>query len=1076
MNCGCRTMVAACVLFCAHTANAERATLIVADSVVVVDSLRVLPDTDSLFFHEQRLAPGVDYTLGGAPLTLRYFRYQSGQTDTLELRYRRWPSWLTRQWGNPAPEPVASSHQIATPSIPPTMQLPGENSGSIQISGAKTFRVTSGSGVGSAFGQSLDVGISGELSPGVRLEGAVSDRGYDPINGYANSRLDEFDRLRLRMSSARFVGQAGDISLVALSPLTRTRDVSGGSAKLSYPGFTVFGVASRPRGKFQSAKLSGIDGFQGPYQPTGSLVAIVPGSDEVWLDGRKMERGPDKDYTVDYPSGRITFGVTRPIDSRSRIEIDYEPGGTAYRQELLLGGAEVRSRDSSRSLAFAFTREGDDKDRPLFELSNEQIATLTQGNDSEIAVSGVVADTNGAWRVLSDSLPDTVWLYVGVGNGDFAVRFSYVGSGQGAYQYLGNDQYQFVGTDKGDYNPIVLLQPARRVESARAMARFPLLPKGSASADVRFSKRSFNLWNPSGGSSDGSYHNLSLKQAWSWHGRESQVGLSREYLDSRYSSLDRIDQPDLLRTFLAPVPLQWNGHRLRHTADLAFAILPTLTVSPSYSRASFGSSFTSESYGSEITYSPVQQLKLLGNWRETDASLHAQSGDKQGNGRTVTGRADYSIGRMGATTEFEYDRRTHDYADTSNGTKYLRGNLALRADQSSVSYEGYREDSLVQNWRRNLTRHRVGLSSGKSLGNWRVDGTVTHQWLDYSDRAERSFLGRLLIGLNDQRRHLGMSGSYLLSDERRNARGYTYLQVDPGRGNFRYENGRYIADPFGDYIRLEEILSDIQRVRRGEKTFRLDKQARIYQLSAGSKISEELLADGSRPWWWVVPFLPGDAGRYLSYERRYDGDLRVIPWNGLYAISMSISQSNESRLVAQQDRKRTDFRMRATLRQPYENWILEQGGERFNSGRDQFFGDAGKSSGWRGFVGAKGSFDASGLAIEAGIRSATGNSDNSNEQEKSRQFAIKSGGRISFEKRGEIRLDTELYRQTLTSEAGVASTLLTDDHEGNRGLLWTFTVNYGFSRAVKLSVALNGRYSDNRSGRLFARSEMKAEF
>lgn len=1069
-------VVAAFVLLCAQSVAAERAVLIVADSVIAVDSLRILPNSDSLFFHEQRLTPGIDYTLGGAPPTLRYFRYRSGHIDTLELRYRRWPSWLSNSWGNSAPEPVAANNQIPTPSIPPAMQLPGESSGSMQISGAKTFRVTSGPGVGSAFGQSLDVGITGELSPGVRLDGAVSDRGYDPINGYANSRLDEFDRLRLRLTSARFIGQAGDISLVGLSPLVRTRDVSGGSAKLSYSEFSVFGVASRPRGKFQSAKLNGIDGFQGPYQPTGSLVAIVPGSDEVWLDGQQMERGPDKDYMVDYPSGRITFGVTRPIDSRSRIEIDYEPAGTAYRQELLLGGTEIKSRDSSRSLAFAFSREGDDKDRPLFELSSEQIAALTLSSDSVIAVSGVVADTNGAWRVLSDSLPDTVWQYVGAGNGDYAVRFSYVGSKHGEYQYLGNDQYQFVGVNNGDYNPVVLLQPARRVETARALGRCPLLPKGEALADVRFSKTEFNLWNPSGGSSDGSYHNLSLTQGWDWHGGGNQIRLEREYLDSRYTSLDRIDRPDLLRTYLAPASLQWNGHRLRHTADLGLAVSPNLKFSPSYSRATWGSSFTSASYGSELTYSPTKHLKLLGNWREIDATIHAQSGDRQGDGRTLTGKVDYGVGRNGIVSEVEYDRRINNYSDSASGTRYVRGSVALRADKRSVSYEGYREDSLVVNWRRNLTRHRVSISSGKSVGNWRADGTVTHQWLEYNDRAERSFLGRLLIGLNDQRRHLGISSSYLLSDERRNARGYTYLQVDPGRGNVRYENGRYIADPFGDYIRLEEILSDFQRVRRGEKTFRLDKQARLYQLSANSTISEELLADGSRPWCWVVPFLPGKGSEYLAYERRYDADLRLVPWRSLYALSLSLSHNKESRLIAQEDRNRTDFRIRATIRQPYNHWILEQGGERFSSGRDQFYGDAGKSSGWRGFVGAKGSFDASGVAIEAGIRSANGNADNSSTEEGSRLYTVKSGGRLSLQKKGEVKLDAELYRQTLAGVSGVASTLLTDNHDGRRGLLWTFAVNYGLSRAVKLSLALNGRYSDNRAGRLFARSEMKAEF
>ncbi len=1052
------------------------AHLVIRDSIVAVDSLRIVVGTDSVYLQGELLRRGVDYSFEGVPLCLRYHKYEPERVDTLTLVYRRWPVWLAKSWGTPIVPANVEASVIPRPSVVAERPQSENPASSIAISGAKTFRVTSGPGVGSAFGQSLDLGIAGELSPGVRIDGAISDRGYDPINGYANSRLDEYDRLRLRVSSQHFVGQAGDISLKELSPLIRPRDVSGGSALVHGGRVSVFGVASRPRGRFQSVKLDGSDGFQGPYQPTGAIVAIVPGSDEVWLDGRKLERGADRDYTIDYPTGRVTFSVTRPIDSRSRIEIDFEPAGTPYRQEFFAGGVAVSSRDSLRTLAIAFTREGDDKDRPLTDISTAEQSALAQSGDSITQSSGVTLDSLGAYRLLPDSLPDTVWQYVGVGNGEHAVRFSFVGAQRGTYRYVGNDQYLFVGAGLGDYDPVVLLYSARRIESIRALSQTTLWKNATATADLRFSRTNFNLWNRNARTLDGSYHDAAIVQTWHGANSDNSLRLHRQYLESAYSATDRINEPDLERLFFVPSGLVWSGHRERHDADLSTAVTSKLKLTPYWSQAKFGSQFSSQRYGGGAVYRPVPSWVISTQWQEIKADFDTLSQSRRGSGRNLAGTATFTEGKYGVSTELEYDRRANDYRVNGNGTTYYRGFLGVGISGSRFTYEAYVEDTLAGTWQENLKRHRVSASTSGSFGNWRTDITATHQWLNQQSGKERSFLGRFQIGLDDQRRHLSLSSGYLLSDERRNARGFTYLKVDPGRGNYRYEDGRYIADPFGDYLRVEELLSQTDRVRRGEKTFRLDKQGSGYQLSASSRIIEELLADGSRPWWWITPFLSDEGASYLSYERQYQGDARLIQWQNLYALTLSVAASRESRALVSENRVRTDLRVRTTVRQPTGKWILEQGAERFESRRDQFYGDAGKSDGWRASVGAKGNFDATGVSFEIGYRRAQGNADNSETREISRLFSLKTGGRQTFQKRGEIKLDTELYRQSFGGLTGYASTLLTDNHDGTRGLLWTLSANYGLSRTVKFTLALNGRYSDNRAGRLFARSEMTAAF
>lgn len=1042
---------------------------------ISVDSLHIIVGTESIFLNNHLLVRGTDYSIDSIPSTLTLFHYQPGEHDTLLLTFTKWPQWLTRTWGQPLVDPTATASRIPTPPQFEVADRPTQ-SGAIRISGAKSFRVTSGPGVGSAFGQSLDLGISGELAPGVLLSGAISDKGYDPINGFANSRLDEYDRLYLRLTSPRLVAQAGDISTKDLTPSVRTRDVSGGSVYLRFPTYSLFGIAARPRGRFQSLQLSGRDGFQGPYQPTGAVRSIVPGSEQVWLDGRLLERGANKDYTIDYPTGRITFGPSRPIDARSRIELDYEPVTTQYRQELLVAGGGIASRDSSRTLAVTLTSEGDDRDRSLTVLGPDDQNALANSGDTVVARSGVTADSLGAFRMVVDSLPDTVWQYVGNGNGDHTVRFSFVGANKGRYRYLGNDRYLFAGFARGDYEPIILLTPARRTETMQAVGMIRPITGGRIDADVRVSSTRNNLWNPDNPSVGGSFHSIAARQNWNWHGVENGLRISRQYIDASYASSVRLDEPDLSRTYLVPGVLTFAGHRIRHDVSLDLSPVRGLAIHPLFSRLEYAHRFSSDAYGTSVDWQARPRLKINGGWREVEARYYLSPRDGEGAGRTVYGHGAQTIGRYVLTADAEYDRRSNEYGDSATGVRYRREAIGLSRDRNSVSYERYREDSLLSSWRRNLTRHRLNATVEQSFGLWRADGLFTRQWLDFSDRTERSLLGRINIGMDDQRRRFAVAAGYTISEEQRNARGYTYLQVDPGRGNYRLDNGRYVADPFGDYLRIEELLSDVQRVRRGERTFRFSKSSEDFLIRGSSFINEELMIGGERAWWWAIPFASSESAPYLFYERRYEVESRAVKWQGVHLLNFSAADTRESRLIVDQSRVRRDVRFRVALREPLNRWSLEQGIERFTSDRDQFYGDAGRAEGWRGFVGATKLIEQGEISSELGYRRADGNSGNPAVVERSALIILKSGIRAAVVHRGELRLDSEIYSQTLSGVREYPSSILTDNHEGRRGVVWTVSARYGLSGTLRLNLTINGRHSDNRAGRLFARSEMTAEF
>ena len=154
------------------------------------------------------------------------------------------------------------------------------------------------------------------------------------------------------------------------------------------------------------------------------------------------------------------------------------------------------------------------------------------------------------------------------------------------------------------------------------------------------------------------------------------------------------------------------------------------------------------------------------------------------------------------------------------------------------------------------------------------------------------------------RQRLTVTADWLVSEEQRNARGITYLEVEQGLGDYVFENGEYVPDPDGNFIQVEELLSDVAPVKRGEKSFYFSKDWRVLLVSVRSDIEEELKADENRDVWWVLPFY-SDAGKdYLFFNRHYRADLRALPVRGFHAVNVQVTEETETREIAGASRER----------------------------------------------------------------------------------------------------------------------------------------------------------------------------
>ncbi len=341
--------------------------------------------------------------------------FQDG--DTLTVVYRTLPIALATAYGAaPAWAPPDSSADataryaaLALPALPAAIPVappatlsagvPGEPvaaSGGprLDITGSKSLVVETGNRQDATLRQSLDVSASGSLGGGAELTAVLSDRDAPIAGGGGTLDLDEIDRILVEVRHEHGTARLGDYALRQdLGRYGRFERLgSGAQLEGRFAGAEVTGSLAQSKGRFHSLRLTGQEGRQGPYPLTdesgAAPVAVVSGSETVWLDGVRLARGESADYSLDYGRGTLTFTPRRPIAAGARITIDYQIASTPYTR-LATRGAAIWAQGGWRLFGHAF-REVDDAARPasapLTEAERERLASAGDTADSALAL------------------------------------------------------------------------------------------------------------------------------------------------------------------------------------------------------------------------------------------------------------------------------------------------------------------------------------------------------------------------------------------------------------------------------------------------------------------------------------------------------------------------------------------------------------------------------------------------------------------------------------------------------------------------------------------------------------------
>ena len=328
-----------------------------------------------------------------------YFKdshYNNISNDSLELELEKtqYPRFLTKEYFYLDKKNIVSNndninklYKISSSNIQQKQSLFDglESSGSI----SRGFNI--GNNQNSVLNSELDLQISGKLNEKIYLKASIQDANI-PLqdNGYSQ-RLDEFDQIFIELISDDWQIRAGDIDLKNSNSYFGKfeKRIQGLNFSISpNDQVNIYGSGAIVKGQFKTSSFQGQNGNQGPYKLVGSrgelYVLVVSGSETVYINGSKLERGIDKDYTINYNAGEIIFNTTIPITGNTRVNVNYQVSKRNYSRFIAFSGVEL-NRDKI-NLNISFYNENDLKNQSLQQnLSDEQISILNQaGDDSSL--------------------------------------------------------------------------------------------------------------------------------------------------------------------------------------------------------------------------------------------------------------------------------------------------------------------------------------------------------------------------------------------------------------------------------------------------------------------------------------------------------------------------------------------------------------------------------------------------------------------------------------------------------------------------------------------------------------------
>ncbi|MFB9056043.1 hypothetical protein ACFFU9_04740 [Mariniflexile ostreae] len=517
-----------------HTSN-YRIKKVALKDTIFVENVSI----NSSFFKIQRKDQSVvDTTLYTIDFSKAILTFKKNvASDSILIHYLRFPDFLTKTYQQLDETIIVDNtsntqnlYKLSQPNISKnTIPFDG-----LTTSGSISRGVTVGNNQNSVLNSELDLQITGKLNDRVSLRASIQDANIPLQESGYSQRLDEFDQVFIELFSDKWSVRAGDIDLENKASYFAgfSKRVQGLSINTQFGAedaqTNLFAAGALVRGQFTTSQFTAQEGNQGPYKlqgPNGELfVLIVSGSETVYVNGVAVQRGEDKDYSIDYNAGELIFNPTYPITSEMRITVDYQFSERNYSRLVAFGGGQFESEKFN--MGISVYSENDSKNQPLQQnLSEEQVQILANAGDDKalMMAPSAVQDSYSENRILyKKEIIGGGEVFVFSNNPEdelYRVSFTQVGLNEGDYNLSSvnaiNNIYEYAGVGLGRYLPITQLVAPTKLQIAVLNGSYRPTEKTHIDFEIAGSKNDLNLFsNKDQEDNDGFATKLKIEQTW----------------------------------------------------------------------------------------------------------------------------------------------------------------------------------------------------------------------------------------------------------------------------------------------------------------------------------------------------------------------------------------------------------------------------------------------------------------------------------------------------------------------------------------------------------------------------------
>ncbi|MEI6594749.1 MAG: hypothetical protein WCO28_04235, partial [Bacteroidota bacterium] len=272
----------------------------------------------------------------------------------------------------------------------------------LKMNGSLSRGLAFGNNQNVVLNSNLNLQLAGKLNNDIDILAAISDEN-NPIQPEGNTQqLQDFDKVFIQLSKQKTKLIVGDFEMKRpqnsyfMNYFKKSRGLELQSAiDIGKNGVLSFsGDGALSRGRFSRNVINGVEGNQGPYRLSGAngetFLIIVSGTEVVYLDGEKLNRGEQNDYVIDYNSGTISFMPKRLISQYSRIIVEFQYSDKNFSRSVFHFNTEYEQKNAFR-IRTNYFMEQDNKDQPLLQNLNDTdkaiLASVGNNLDQALAPS-----------------------------------------------------------------------------------------------------------------------------------------------------------------------------------------------------------------------------------------------------------------------------------------------------------------------------------------------------------------------------------------------------------------------------------------------------------------------------------------------------------------------------------------------------------------------------------------------------------------------------------------------------------------------------------------------------------------